>query len=186
MIEQNVLKSCIRNLIRHLGDDPEREGLIDTPSRVLRSFNTLYGGYNKKAEDVLKTEFKEHGNYTGMIISRQIEFYSTCEHHMLPFFGVAHVGYIPNNNVVGISKLARLVDIHARRLQIQEKMTEDIANDFFNIVKPKGFGIIIEAQHFCMKARGVEKQNALMITSSIKGNFTEHVVREEFLRLVGK
>ena len=177
--------NVVKSMINTIGDNIEREGLVDTPKRVIKSWGKLYEGYDMTAEDVLTVEFNEYGLYDGMVILKDLEFYSTCEHHMLPFFGKAHVAYIPDKNVTGVSKLARLVDVHARRLQIQERMTADIANDLQRVVTPLGVGVVVEAQHFCMKARGVEKQNSIMITSSMIGLFREDInVRQEFLQLI--
>ena len=152
-VTEVLIEDKLKNILELIGEDPDREGLVKTPERVRKSFQKLFEGYNKKAEDILKTDFMEFGAYDGIIILKNIDFYSNCEHHMLPFFGKAHLGYIPNKKVVGVSKIARLVDMHARRLQIQERLTADIAADFNNIVQPIGVGIILEAQHFCMELR---------------------------------
>ena len=184
-VTEVLIEDKLKNILELIGEDPDREGLVKTPERVRKSFQKLFEGYNKKAEDILKTDFMEFGAYDGIIILKNIDFYSNCEHHMLPFFGKAHLGYIPNKKVVGVSKIARLVDMHARRLQIQERLTADIAADFNNIVQPIGVGIILEAQHFCMKSRGVEKQNSIMTTSTMLGKFREDLnVRQEFLHLI--
>ena len=183
MENRTAISQAIKNQIKYIGDNPEREGLIDTPERVIRSWDKLYGGYKQKAEDVLKATFTE-GKCSEMVILKNIEFYSTCEHHMLPFFGKIHIGYIPNNKVVGISKLSRLVEVYSRRLQIQERLTTQIADDIMNILDAKGTMIIAEAQHMCMTARGVEKQKAKMITSAIRGVYENPEVRNEFLQLI--
>jgi len=177
------LQSKIKDLLSYIGDDPEREGLKETPNRIIKSWEKLYGGYDKNPEDILKTTFTE-GSCNEMVILKDIEFYSTCEHHMLPFFGKIHIGYIPDKKVVGISKLARLAEIYSRRLQIQERMTTQIADSLFKILKCKGVCVIVSAQHFCMTARGVEKQNSKMITSAIRGIFEQTQVRNEFLELI--
>jgi GTP cyclohydrolase I len=178
-------KIHIKKILEYIGENPDREGLKDTPKRVVNSWKEIYGGYTKKAEDILKVGFKEFGNYDELIILKDCEFYSTCEHHMLPFFGKVSIAYLPSRKVVGISKLARLVDMHANRLQIQEKMTADIANDIKRILKPRGVAVIVEAQHFCMKARGVRKRESLMVTSSMLGSFrTNYNLRQEFLQLI--
>lgn len=176
------IESNITRIIEYLGDNPNREGLIDTPTRVLRSWDRLYGGYKQKPEEVLKAVFNEQ--YDQMVVSRGIELYSTCEHHMIPFFGQCHIAYLPSGKVVGISKLSRLVEVFARRLQIQERLTEQIAHAINDTLKPKGVAVIIEAKHLCMMARGVEKQNSEMITSCMLGAFRDDPkAREEMMRL---
>jgi len=153
----------------------------------LKSWNKIYGGYFENPEEVLGTVFEDDiTEDQGMVILKDIEFYSTCEHHMIPFFGKIHIGYIPNKKVVGISKLARLVEVFARRLQIQEKMTNQIADTLQKILQPQGVIVIVEAQHLCMVARGVEKQNSIMITSRVTGAFENQNSKEEFLHLIGK
>jgi len=178
------LKGAIKRIILHIGDDPNREGLKETPERIIKSWSRLYGGYKQKAEEVLGTVFSEYGNYDEMIILKNIDFFSTCEHHMLPFYGKAHIAYLPNKKIVGISKLARLVEMHSRRLQIQERLTSDIANDINRILKPKGVAVLVEAQHFCIKARGIEKINSIMTTNALLGVFRKPEVRAEFFSLV--
>jgi len=171
--------------LSYIGDDPEREGLIDTPNRILRSWNKLFSGYGKTAEEVLGRTFESYGTYHGIITLDHIEFFSTCEHHFLPFFGQAHIGYIPKNRVVGISKLARLVEVHARRLQIQEKMTADIANDIQKILNPLGVIAVIEGQHFCITSRGVEKKQAKMRTIQATGIFENNDAKQkEFFAII--
>jgi GTP cyclohydrolase IA len=172
----------IRKIIEFIGDDPEREGLIETPKRVIKSWQKLFGGYNQDPKDIMKT-FTEDA-CDEMVVLKNIEFYSTCEHHMIPFFGKIHIGYIPNGKVLGISKLARLVEIYARRLQIQEKLVSQIAEVIMTFLNPKGVIVIAEAQHLCMLARGVEKQNSIMITSAIRGVFKEVETRNEFMNLI--
>jgi GTP cyclohydrolase I len=172
----------IKKIIKAIGDDPDREGLKDTPLRVVKSWGRLFGGYREKAEDVLQTVFVE-GACDEMVLLKDIEFYSTCEHHMLPFFGKCSIGYIPSGRVVGISKLARLVEVFARRLQIQERLTTQIADALCTHLQPSGVMVVMEAQHFCMTARGVEKQDSIMVTSAIRGVFKLPEVRQEFLRL---
>ena len=171
----------VAKIIEHLGDNPLREGIIDTPKRVVKSWKTLYGGYNQKPQDVLKTTFNV--DYDEMIISKDIEFYSTCEHHMLPFFGKAHIAYIPRANVVGLSKLARLLEIYARRMQIQERLTNQIADGMMQVMNPLGCGVVIEAKHFCMVCRGVQKKNSTMITSALRGIFKMAETKHEFHNL---
>jgi len=168
-----------------IGEDAAREGLRDTPERVVRSWQELYAGYRMKPEDVLNAHFARD-DYDQMIVCRGIQFYSTCEHHLQPFFGRAHIGYLPDHCVVGLSKLARLVDVFARRLQIQERLTEQIAAALQTHTRPKGVGVIIEAQHFCMMCRGVQKQTSSMVTSALKGCFRDAAVRAEFLNLLAQ
>lgn len=179
-VDQQML---IKLLIELIGDNPNREGVKDTPKRVIKSFKELYSGYKIDPASVLQTTFEKNG-YDEMVICKDIELYSTCEHHMIPFYGKAHVAYMPGKKVVGLSKLARLVDVFARRLQIQENLTEQIANTIQTVLKPKGVMVVIEAKHMCMCARGVGKQNSSMVTSAIRGCFKRIEVREEFLRLI--
>lgn len=177
-----MIKKSVVEMIKHIGDDPQREGLLETPSRVVKSWAKLYGGYTQHPKDILKT-FTE-GSCDEMVSLTNIEFYSTCEHHMLPFFGTMHVAYIPNGKVVGVSKLARLVEVFARRLQIQERLTADIADALMKYLKPRGVMVMCQAQHFCMVARGVEKQNSIMSTSAIRGVFKLPSVKSEFLETI--
>ena len=178
-------EGCEENIVRILesiGEDPKREGLQETPRRVVKSYKTLFGGYDTDPADVLKT-FKED-TCDEMVVLRDIEFFSTCEHHMLPFHGTASIAYIPNGKVVGISKLARVLEIYARRLQIQERLTEQITFALDQVLEPLGSACVIKAKHLCMVARGVEKQNSVMVTSSLTGAFRDAVVRQEFMGLV--
>ncbi len=180
--EEDIEDTIIRQL-EYIGEDPKREGLESTPKRVIKSWDKLFSGYKQDPVELFKT-FKE-GTCGEMVILKDIEFYSTCEHHMLPFFGKCHIGYLPNKGVIGVSKLARLVELYARRLQIQEKLTTQIADDINLYLQAKGVIVVIEAQHFCMTSRGVEKQNSKMITSAIRGEFIiNSVAREEFLKLI--
>jgi GTP cyclohydrolase IA len=179
------MQKQIREVIRLIGDNPDREGLIDTPIRVEKAYRKLFGGYGQSAKDVLQTSFTD-GSCEEMVILKDIEFYSTCEHHMLPFFGRVHIGYLPNNKVVGISKLARLVEVFARRLQIQERLTAQLVDSIMDILDARGAIAIVEAQHFCMTARGVEKQNSKMVTSGVRGLFEKAEVKNEFLSLIRK
>ena len=173
----------IHDIIKNIGDEPNREGLLDTPKRVVKSWNEIYKGYSQNPKDILGTTFEGEG-YQQMVVLKDIEMYSTCEHHMQPFFGKAHVAYIPKNRVVGLSKLARLVECFSRRLQIQERLTKQIAEAIQEHLDPIGVGVVLEAKHFCMMARGVGKQNSSMITSELLGAMRDHAVREEFLRLL--
>ena len=174
----------IHDIIVELGDDPEREGLIKTPERVERSLRFLTRGYHQKLEDVVNGALFE-AESDDMVIVRDIEFYSMCEHHMLPFFGKCHVGYIPNKKIIGLSKVARIVDMFARRLQVQERLTKDISHALMDILDAEGVGVVMDAQHLCMQMRGVEKQNSITTTSSMLGSFRrELATRNEFTRLI--
>jgi len=176
-------EKLIRRELELLGEDPEREGLLKTPQRVANSLAFLTEGYSSSAEEVVgKGIFKEE--HDNMIMVRDIELYSLCEHHMLPFFGKAHVAYIPNGKIVGLSKIPRIVDVYARRLQVQERLTEQIAEGLCRVLNPSGVGVVIEAYHLCMMMRGVQKQNSKTITSALRGAFREDPkTRDEFLRL---
>lgn len=171
----------IEQILKFIGEDPSREGLKKTPERIIKSWDKLFGGYKNDPEKLL-TIFEEDA-CNEMVILRDIEFYSTCEHHFLPFFGKISIGYIPNGKVIGISKLARLVEVFTRRLQIQERLVAQIADSIDKYLNPVGVMVIAEAQHLCMISRGIEKQNSTMITSAIRGRFEEEKVRDEFLKL---
>jgi GTP cyclohydrolase IA len=179
------MEKLFYNLLKELGEDPEREGLKDTPKRVEESYKFLTKGYHQNIDDVLNDAFfTAEDNH--MIIVKDIELCSLCEHHMLPFIGKCHIGYIPGKKVIGVSKLARVVDMYARRLQIQERLTNQIARVLMDKVGAQGVGVVIEAQHLCMMMRGVEKQNSKMITSAMHGSFrSQMATRTEFLRLIG-
>lgn len=185
--ERETLDDIGENITRilcYIGEKPDREGLLDTPQRVVKSWQTLYGGYNQSPAEILARQFDAKG-YDEMVVLKDIEFYSTCEHHMIPFFGKAHIGYIPNGKIVGISKLARLLECYARRLQVQEVLTKQIAHSINDILRPKGVGVVIEAQHLCMLARGVAKQNSVMKTSCLLGALLEKgPARAEFFDLI--
>jgi GTP cyclohydrolase I len=173
----------VRDQLALLGEDPDREGLLKTPERVAGSLRWLTSGYGLTAEDVVGDALfaEEHHN---MVLVRDIEVYSLCEHHMLPFFGKAHVAYIPNGRIVGLSKLPRIVEVFARRLQVQERLTEQIAQAIERVLQPEGVGVVIEAEHLCMMMRGVEKQNSKTLTSALRGSFRDDArTRDEFLRL---
>ena len=178
------IESLIRQLLQELGEDPGRDGLLKTPARVARSLEYLTQGYRLKSSAVVNgAVFKSEVN--NMIIARDIEVYSLCEHHMLPFFGRCHIGYISEGKVLGVSKLARIADFYARRLQIQERLTAQIASAVMDAVRPEGVGVVMECQHLCMMMRGVGKQNSVMTTSSVLGSFhDEPVTRTEFLNLL--
>jgi GTP cyclohydrolase I len=173
-----------RQILIQIGEDPDREGLIKTPSRAAEAMRYLTQGYRQSVEEIVNDAiFTE--THDQMVIVRDIEFYSLCEHHILPFFGKAHVAYLPAGKIIGISKLARLVDIFARRLQVQERMTVQIAMALEEVLQPKGVGVVMEARHMCMMARGVEKQNSKVTTSEMRGIFREdRPTREEFLNLL--
>ena len=167
-MDKNRIEKLIRALIEEVGEDSAREGLRDTPRRVAASFDKIFGGYNKDPMDLV-TEF-EGENYDEMIICKHIDFYSTCEHHMLPFFGKAHIGYIPKNNrITGLSKFARVVEVYAKRLQVQERLTSSIADLIMKKLKPYGVIVVIEAEHLCMIMRGVKKPGSYTITSAVRG-----------------
>src|SRR5574343_578188 len=161
---------CVKSLIHFIGENPNSEHTKDTPKRVVKSFKEIFGGYKMTPEEALGTTF-ETGSYDQMVICKDIEMYSTCAHHMIPFFGKVSIGYIPGERVVGLSKLARLVEVYARRLQIQEQLTHQIANAMDAILKPKGVMVVIDSKHLCMCARGIGKQNSSMVTSAISGEF---------------
>jgi len=183
---QAEAESAVRTLIRWAGDRPEREGLQDTPARVARSFAEFFAGYELDPVEVLQRTFEEVEGYDEMVVLRDIRFESHCEHHLAPIIGKAHVAYLPKTRVVGISKLARVVDIYARRLQIQEKMTAQIANAIDEVLQPHGVAVVIEASHQCMTTRGVHKPGTSMVTSRMLGAFRDDAAtRREFLAFVG-
>ena len=174
----------VRQMLIELGEDPEREGLVKTPERVARSYEFLTRGYHQDLEKVVNGALFE-AESDDMVIVRVIEFFSLCEHHMLPFFGKCHVGYIPKKKIIGVSKIARIVDVFARRLQVQERMTNQIAQALMNILDAEGVGVVVEGQHLCMQMRGVEKQHSVMTSSSMRGSFRrELATRNEFTRLI--
>ena len=178
------MQQNIREILAELGENPEREGLLKTPERVDRSLRFLTRGYHQKLEDVVNGALFE-AESDDMVIVRDIEFYSMCEHHMLPFFGRCHVGYIPKKKIIGVSKVARIVDMFARRLQVQERLTKEIAQALSDILDAEGVGVVMEARHLCMQMRGVEKKNSEMTTSSMLGSFRrELATRNEFTRLI--
>jgi GTP cyclohydrolase I len=183
-VTQADAEAAVRVLIRWAGDDPDREGLRETPARVARSYRELFAGYDSNPRDYLERTFEEVGGYDELVVLRDIPVVSFCEHHMLPVLGHAHVGYLPTDRVVGISKLARVVRGFARRLQIQEKLTADIAHAIDQILKPKGVGVVIEAEHSCMSLRGVNTVGSHLITSHLTGAIRDDArTRQEFLRL---
>lgn len=178
-------EDAVRTLLAFSGENPNREGLRDTPRRVIKSYGELFAGYGQDPKKILSTTFEEVGGYDEMIVLKDIEFTSHCEHHVLPFTGFAHIAYIPGNRVVGLSKLARLVDVYAKRLQIQEKMTAEIAGALTSVLKPKGVAVVIDATHMCMTMRGVRKHGSVMQTSKLTGLFRSDArTRQEFFSLL--
>ncbi len=177
------LKNNFREIIQALGEDPNREGVMNTPERAAKAMQFLTQGYSMDAEKILKKAVFEE-TYDEMVVVKDIELYSLCEHHMLPFFGKAHIAYIPNGKIVGLSKLPRIVDVFARRLQVQERLTNDILECLNNTLKPQGVAVVIEAAHLCMMMRGVQKQNSVTTTSGFRGQFKEIETRNEFLKLI--
>ncbi len=178
-------EQAVRVLLEWTGDNPDREGLIETPKRVVKAYEQFFEGYTQDPEEVLRKTFEEVEGYDEMVIVKDIRLESHCEHHMVPILGIAHVGYIPNNRVVGISKLARIVDIFGKRLQTQETMTSQIANTIQKVLDPKGVAVVIDANHQCMSTRGVHKTTSSTVTSAMKGIFKENAVtRHEFLSFV--
>jgi GTP cyclohydrolase I len=179
-------EEAVRTLLRWSGDDPTREGLLDTPKRVVDAYGDWFSGYAIDPGEYLRRTFEEVAGYDEMIVLRNIEFESHCEHHMAPIIGHAHVGYLPTNKVVGISKLARVVDGYARRFQVQEKMTAQIAAIIADVLRPRGVGVVVEAVHHCMTTRGVHKSRVSMVTSKMIGAFRDDArTRSEFMRIVG-
>lgn len=185
MSENNVkIESLVSQLLTQIGEDPNREGLLKTPQRVSKSWAFLSEGYNKNIDEIINDAiFNE--DYNEMVTIRDIDFFSLCEHHLLPFFGRAHVAYIPNGKVIGLSKVPRIVDMFGRRLQLQERMTQNIAETLNNVLEPKGVAVVLEGQHMCMQMRGVEKKNSYMSTSAMHGIFREDdKTRKEFLDIL--
>jgi GTP cyclohydrolase I len=179
------VKTRYKNIIEDLGENTNREGLLKTPERAAKAMQFLTQGYNQDPVEILKgAMFKE--SYNEMVIVKDIELYSLCEHHILPFFGKAHIAYIPNGYIVGLSKLPRIVDVFARRLQVQERLTEQVLDCINNTLKPLGVAVVIEASHMCMMMRGVQKQNSITTTSGFRGQFEKSETRNEFLKLIGK
>ncbi len=179
-------EAAVRTLIEYIGDNPDREGLLETPKRVIKSYSEFFSGYDKDADHVLAKTFEEVEGYDEMVIVRNIKLESHCEHHMVPIMGKAHVAYIPDNRVVGISKLARLVDIYGKRLQTQEVLTAQIADTIERVLKPKGVAIVIDAVHGCMSTRGVHKPDSSTVTSRMRGLFrSDPRTRSEFMTLIG-
>ena len=184
-VSRDTAEEAVRTLLRWAGEDPQREGLIDTPQRVVDAYTDWFSGYTVEPRDYLRRTFEETGGYDEMVVLRDIEFESHCEHHMAPIIGRAHVGYLPTGKVVGISKLARVVDVFARRFQVQEKMTAEIARCINDVLQPQGVGVVIEAAHECMTTRGIHKRGVSMITSKMMGTFRSDArTRNEFLTFI--
>lgn len=180
-----MLRKLVRELLKELGEDPSREGLLKTPERVERALKDLTSGYGKDVKEVLNGAVF-HADYEQMVLVKDIDVYSLCEHHLLPFVGRCHIAYIPDGRIVGLSKLARLVELYSRRLQVQERLTAQIAEAVQEALRPKGVAVVIEAQHLCMMMRGVEKQNSKALTSAMYGVFLDPELRREFLQLIGR
>ncbi len=181
-----AIESNVRNILGEIGENPGREGLLKTPHRVARAYKFLTKGYSENLEGLLNgAVFNEH--YDEMVIVKDIDFFSLCEHHMLPFYGKCHIAYIPNGKIVGLSKLPRIVDMYSRRLQVQERMTREIGDSINKVLEPKGVAVVSEARHLCMMMRGVEKQNSVATASCMLGRFKiDEKTRSEFLKLIGK
>ena len=179
-------EEAVRTLLRWAGDNPDREGLLDTPARVARAYQQWFRGYDEDPAALLQRTFEEVEGYDEMVVLRDIRFESYCEHHMAPIIGVAHVGYLPTDRVVGISKLARIVDAYAKRLQVQEKMNAQIANTLFDVLQPQGVAVVLEGEHHCMSTRGVHKPGVSMVTSTMLGEFRDNdATRKEFMNIIG-
>jgi len=181
--DKEVFEESVRNILKIIGEDPNREGLIKTPHRVYKAFEFMTKGYKQDPKEVLNEALFTSSN-DEMVLIKDIEFYSMCEHHLLPIIGRAHVAYIPDGKVVGLSKIPRMVEVFARRLQIQEQLTEQIADAITDVIKPKGVGVVIQARHMCMEMRGVEKVNSVTTTSALRGLFRERDTRSEFLNFI--
>jgi|TARA_B100001093_G_scaffold225092_1_gene215773 GTP cyclohydrolase I len=182
--KRKKLEANTRNLLELLGEDPKREGLINTPKRVAKAWDFLTKGYTENLDDLINNAIFE-GESKDMVIVKNIEFYSLCEHHMIPFYGKAHIGYIPDGKIIGLSKLARITDLFAQRLQVQERLTNQIAQCLQEVLNPRGVAVVLEGKHFCMLSRGVQKQNSIATSSSMLGIFREkESTRNEFLKLI--
>jgi len=178
------LEKAVKKILKHIGEDPQREGLLDTPKRVRKAWEFICGGYKQDPHEIMKSALFTSSN-NEMVIVKDIEFYSTCEHHMLPIIGKAHVAYIPNGKVIGLSKIPRVVDVFSRRLQIQEQLTEQIADAINEAIEPKGVAVVIDARHMCMEMRGVQKISSTTITSALRGIFKEEKkTKDEFLSII--
>ena len=183
--DRATVEEAVRVILRHCGEDPAREGLARTPSRVAKALEFLTRGYDEDPKVAINGALFTEEDYQEMILCKNLDFYSLCEHHLLPFFGKAHVAYLPNRRIVGLSKIARMVEIFARRLQVQERMTTQIAHTIMEEIEPLGVAVVLEAEHLCMRMRGVEKQNSYVTTSAMLGVFrTNHETRQEFMNLL--
>jgi GTP cyclohydrolase I len=183
---QQEAESAVRTLLAYAGDDPDREGLLGTPERVVRAYSEWFGGYDVDPKEVLSRTFEESGGYDEIVVLKDIRMESHCEHHMVPIVGKIHIAYLPSNRVVGISKLARVAELYAKRLQIQEKLTAQVADAIEECLQPKGVAVIVEAAHLCMTTRGVRKPGVSMLTSAMRGTFREsQSARAEVMRLMG-
>ena len=182
--KRKKLEANTKNLLELLGEDPSREGLVNTPKRVAKAWDFLTKGYNENLDDLINNAIFE-GESKDMVIVKNIEFYSLCEHHMIPFYGKAHIGYIPDGKIIGLSKLARITDLFSQRLQVQERLTNQIAQCLQEVLKPRGVAVVLDGKHFCMLSRGVQKQNSIATSSSMLGIFREkESTRNEFLKLI--
>ncbi len=178
-------EDAVRDLLRHVGEDPEREGLEKTPARVVKAWEFMTRGYAEDPKAVINEALFTEQEYQEMILCKDVDFYSMCEHHLLPFFGKAHIAYLPNRRIVGLSKLARMVEMYARRLQVQERMTTQIAQTIMEVIEPLGVAVVLEAEHMCMRMRGVEKQNSRVTTSAMLGVFRKNIeTRQELMTLL--
>jgi GTP cyclohydrolase I len=183
--DRSAAEAAVRQILNHIGEDPTREGLARTPARVVQAYEFLTRGYGQDPKDAINGALFTEEDYQEMILCRDLDFYSLCEHHLLPFNGKAHVAYLPNRHIVGLSKIARMVEIFARRLQVQERMTTQIAHTIMEEIKPLGVAVVLEAEHLCMRMRGIEKQNSYVTTSAMLGRFRTHVeTRQEFMNLL--
>ena len=184
MADQDEIKKAVISIIEAIGEDPGREGLVDTPRRIAEMYADIFSGMHEDPADHLRVGFEE--GHQEMVIAKDIPFYSMCEHHFLPFYGMAHIGYIPNGRVVGASKLSRVVDVFARRPQLQERLTTQIADIIVSVLEPRGVAVILEAEHLCMTMRGIKKPGSKMVTSAMRGLFRQRAAtRSEFLTLIG-
>ena len=183
--DRTPAEEAVRQLLRYIGEDPEREGLERTPYRVAKAYEFLTSGYHQDPKDAINGALFTEEDYQEMILCKDLDFYSLCEHHLLPFNGKAHIAYLPNRHIVGLSKIARMVEIYARRLQIQERMTTQIAHTIMEEIKPLGVAVVLEAEHLCMRMRGIQKQNSYVTTSAMLGRFRTHQeTRQEFMNLL--
>ena len=185
-VSREEAEAAVRTILRYSGEDADREGLLETPARVVKAFDEYFSGYKQDPYQILKKTFEETDGYDEMVVLKGVQFSSHCEHHMAPIVGRVHIGYLPDRRVVGISKLARIVEVYARRLQIQEKMTAQIADTLNAVIQPRGVGVVVEAVHHCMTTRGIHKSGVLMVTSRMLGSFrADPKTRREFLNMIG-